>query len=146
MANRLLTEAAASVDATPILVPILGDLFTGIDSLGSSPRRVIRMLKSAGLRKGDRLLDLGCGKGAAAIAAAKELGCRCVGVDAVEEFITAARTSAATQAVEHRCEFRLGDIRTAKFRAKFDAAIMLGVCDVVTARRLLRKHLHAGGI
>ena len=146
MRTRLLHEAAAAVDATPALVPILPDLFLGIESLGSSPARVVRMLRLAGIAKGQRLLDLGCGKGAAATHIARTLGCQCVGVDAMPEFISEAAATARSEGLSRRTRFIVGDARRAEFPRKFDAAIMLGLFDVPEARRVLRRHTKPGGV
>ena len=139
-----LVQAARSVDAPTRLIPVLADLFHGIDSLGSSPTRVVRMLRRAGLGSRSTLLDLGCGKGAACVAIARQLGWRCTGIDAVPGFVAAARELAARKGVASRCRFRVGDLRAATGR--FDAAIMLGVLDVVRARRVLRTRIRRGGV
>jgi 2-polyprenyl-3-methyl-5-hydroxy-6-metoxy-1,4-benzoquinol methylase len=144
--SNLLREAAASVDASPALVPVLGLLFDGIDSLGSSPERIVRMLRLAGLDPGSRVLDLGCGKGAAAICIARVLKCRCTGIDAVPEFVAAAEASARQHGVSKLCEFRAGNLRQFARASEYDAAIMLGVLDVERGRRVLRRAVKPGGV
>ncbi|MBX3378268.1 MAG: class I SAM-dependent methyltransferase [Phycisphaeraceae bacterium] len=144
--NHLLREAAASVGASPALVPFLGLLFEGVDSLGSSPARVVRMLRNARVGPGSRVLDLGCGKGAAAIALAQTLGCRCTGIDAVPEFVAAANAAARQRGVSKLCEFRAGNLRQFARAGAYDAAIMLGVLDVERGRRVLRRSVRPGGV
>ncbi len=58
-----------------------------------------------------KVLDLGCGKGAVSVKMAKELGCRCHGIDAIPEFIDFARQKAEEFEVSHLCTFETGDIR-----------------------------------
>ncbi len=88
-------DIAASVDAPRALVPFLARVFSGLESLGSSPRAIISLLRRLGLvpaceRRGDRrgcvlrarpwrVLDLACGKGDLAITLARHLGFSCVG-------------------------------------------------------------------
>lgn len=145
MNRKLLNQAAASVDATPALTPVLSELFAGMDSLGSSPRLTVRMLREAGIGRGHRLLDLGCGRGGVTVAAAKA-GSRCVGVDAVPSFVAAARELAARRGVAGNCEFRVGDIRRVRSGRTFDAALMLGLFEVTRATALLRKYVRPGGV
>jgi ubiquinone/menaquinone biosynthesis C-methylase UbiE len=57
------------------------------------------------------LLDLGCGKGAVGIKAAKKFQCRVLGIDAVEAFIEEAKTKADHWGVTAFCNFSVGDIR-----------------------------------
>lgn len=144
--NRLLINAAASVDATPALLPVIRELFTGLDSLGSSPARAASMLRRAGIGPGSRVLDLGCGKGAAAVHLAQTLGCSCIGVDAMPEFIEAARSLAKSRGVARLCSFHIGDLTKFAKPQSFDAAIMLGVLDVERGRRVLRKAVKRGGV
>jgi SAM-dependent methyltransferase len=146
MVTRLMSAAARSVDATDALVPVLAELFSGIDSLGSSPGLTVRMLRVAGLRAGDRVLDLGCGKGATCLALAKSLGCICLGIDAVAGFTDSAAASAQRQGLSRRCRFLTGDIRAYRSVRRFDAAIMLGLFDIIRARRMLRRHTPSGGV
>lgn len=49
------------------------------------------------------MLDLGCGKGAVSIKVALELRCRCLGIDALSEFIDEARRRAQEYHVTSMC-------------------------------------------
>jgi SAM-dependent methyltransferase len=76
-------------------VPLLSRIFAGMESLGSSPRAIVPLLRRLELvpaceRRGDRrgrvlralpwrVLDLACGKGDLAITLARRLGTSCVG-------------------------------------------------------------------
>jgi 2-polyprenyl-3-methyl-5-hydroxy-6-metoxy-1,4-benzoquinol methylase len=92
------------------------------------------------------VLDLGCGKGAAAICIARVLKCRCTGIDAVPEFVAAAEASARQHGVSKLCEFRAGNLRQFARASEYDAAIMLGVLDVERGRRVLRRAVKPGGV
>jgi cyclopropane fatty-acyl-phospholipid synthase-like methyltransferase len=144
--GALIAEAAASVDATPALAPVLGELFAEMDALGSSPRQTVHLLRTAGIGAGDRVLDLGCGRGGVTVAAAKQLGCRCVGVDAVPAFVQAARSLAIKRSIQVRCEFRVGDVRRVRSGRTFNAGLMLGLFDAVRATALLRTFVRPGGV
>lgn len=76
-----------------------------------TPEKVVaEMLKMADVGKNDVLYDLGCGDGRIVIAAAKEMGCRGVGIDIDPERIDESRENAKTAGVEDRVEFLLMDL------------------------------------
>lgn len=100
--SRTLAAAAASVDLPASLLPHAGELFAALSALGSTPRRVVNMLARAGVGSGDRVVDLGCGKGAVAVEAAPRLGCRVLGVDAIGPFIEAARSLVRERGVDRQ--------------------------------------------
>ncbi|MEX2219773.1 MAG: methyltransferase domain-containing protein [Phycisphaerales bacterium] len=138
---------AASLDAPAALLPYLGELFADVDSLGSSPRLVAKWLRSAGVGAGSRVLDVGCGKGAAAVEVARRTGCRVAGVDAFAPFVAAARGLAERRGVADRCVFSVGTARGARAAGDaFDAAIMLGVAPVRDAARILRRLVRPRGV
>ena len=102
------------------------------------------LLNAAGARSGIRLLDVACGPGYVAVAAAR-LGCSVVGIDFSSEMITLAREM--TQHVDPRLEFREGDAEDLNFPGgSFDAVVMnfgmlhLGMPDraIAEAFRVLR--------
>src|SRR4051795_3461799 len=83
-------------------------------------RRTIERLASA---VGASVLDVGCGSGASAIAAAATVGPqgRVLGVDLAERLLALARMKARQLRLQN-VEFRLGDMETLGFRdASFDA-------------------------
>jgi ubiquinone/menaquinone biosynthesis C-methylase UbiE len=128
------------------LRPWLAPLFAELGPLGSSPRLARSMLERAGIGRGDRVLDLACGKGATSVHLAKHLGVRVVGVDACEEFLDAARARAAATGVSERCTWIRGDVRTACRRERdFDATLMLGLFPLRQALALVRKRTRPGG-
>ncbi len=137
---------AASLDAPPALIPVLPDLFHGVEALGSMPRRTARILDTAGIGPRSRVLDLACGKGAVAIELARHLRCRVIGVDAFAPFIGAARHAAARRGVSGLCEFRVGDVTRIRSARAFDAALMIGLLPLERAAALLRRHVRPGGV
>ncbi|MBL9001655.1 MAG: class I SAM-dependent methyltransferase [Phycisphaerae bacterium] len=143
--SRLLESVARSVDCPGPLMPYLAELFEGLGSLGSSPRMVVGALRRAGIGPGDRLLDLACGKGVAAVAAALALGCRVRGVDAYPPFLAEAESRAARAGVS--CEWVRADARRyrpAAFHA--DAAMMIGLDPFPLAVRVLRRLVRPGDV
>ena len=120
-------SVVASLDGTdnelyPYLPYILQDLW----EIGSDPDPVIQLINKHSIDAADlKVLDLGCGKGAVSIQAAKSLGCSCYGIDAVPEFIEYAREKAEGFEVEHLCKFVQGDIREeVKHLHGYDAIIL----------------------
>ena len=57
----------------------------------------------------DVLWDLGCGDGRILVEAARQVGCRCVGVDIDKACVADARRLAAEANVAHLCTFLTGD-------------------------------------
>ncbi|MDG1958174.1 MAG: class I SAM-dependent methyltransferase [Candidatus Binatia bacterium] len=77
------------------------------------------------LKAGDRLCDLTCGPGLYAVEFAQR-GVHVTGVDFAPTSIAYARSLAASEGVETRCNFKQQDIRSLDLaEAKFDAAILL---------------------
>lgn len=142
--NALDRQIAASVDATPDLLPILPELLAGLDALGSRPARIATLLARAGVGPGDRVLDLACGKGAVAVLLARRLGCRVVGVDAFAPFVRTARDASAHAGLSGRCMFKHRD--AAAVRGRFDAAVMAGLWGIDTAAPMLRARVVPGGV
>ncbi|MHB8054186.1 MAG: SAM-dependent methyltransferase [Candidatus Aminicenantales bacterium] len=108
------------------IYPFLPYILQDIWEIGASPDIIVRLLRQHGLnRSGLLLLDLGCGKGVVSIQAAAELGCSCLGIDAVEAFIAEARSKAAERGVDALCRFEVGDIRyKIKGLAGFDVIVL----------------------
>ena len=84
------------------------------------------LAQNAGLRAGDRVLDVATGSGNAALAAAR-CGCEATGVDYVPALLERARARAAAEGLE--IEFAEGDAENLAFPdASFDAVLScLGV-------------------
>jgi trans-aconitate methyltransferase len=80
------------------------------------PEVVEEMLRTADVRKGDILYDLGSGDGRIAVTAAKKYGIRAVGIDIDPERIREANENARNAGVAHLVSFRREDLFTADFR------------------------------
>jgi ubiquinone/menaquinone biosynthesis C-methylase UbiE len=76
---------------------------------------VNEMLSMAGVKKGDILYDLGCGDGRIVITAAKEMGCRGVGIDIDPQRIEESKNNAAKEGVTDRVKFLQEDLFEADF-------------------------------
>lgn len=71
---------------------------------------VQKMLQMAQVRRGDMLIDLGCGDGRIVVAAAQRHGARGLGIDLDPVRIEEARASARKEGLDGRVEFRVGDL------------------------------------
>ncbi|MBQ7538167.1 MAG: class I SAM-dependent methyltransferase [Treponema sp.] len=88
--------------------------------------------KIAGLGKGAKILDAGCGPGRIAVELAS-LGLEVTGVDLIQSELDAAAESASAEGVD--LELIKADLRSFKSEKKFDCAINLftsfGYCDTI---------------
>ena len=76
-----------------------------------TPDEVVReMLKMAEVNANDLLYDLGCGDGRIVVTAAKEIGCRGVGIDIDPDRIEESKENAKNAGVEDKVEFLLMDL------------------------------------
>lgn len=136
---------------SPRLAPHMAFIFSDFTELGSEPERIVSWLRERAFGPAHRILDLGCGKGAAAIAVARELGCRVDGVDFYEPFIDEARAGAERAGVSHLCVFQAKNLRDAiPARADYDAVLYLAVGvalggpgETIAA---MRRCVRAGGL
>jgi SAM-dependent methyltransferase len=93
--------------------------FAPLELLTTPP--AARLVKHAGIRSGQRVLDVGCGTGVVAITAAR-LGARVTGLDFSPELLERARENAEIAGVE--IDWREGDIEKMPFAdAAFDAVL-----------------------
>ncbi len=136
---------------TAEIVPFLPYVLQDFWALGSSPDDMTSLLlEYVPARERMRALDLGCGKGAIAVALAKRLGMRVKGVDAMPEFIEFARAAALDHGVEALCTFDTGDIRdTVSVESGYDCTIYGAVgCALGSPERmlpLLKRTIRARG-
>ncbi|MGC2200336.1 MAG: class I SAM-dependent methyltransferase [Stellaceae bacterium] len=87
----------------------------------------VEFLEFAGIRQGDRVLDVGCGTGVLTIALA-EGGSTAVGIDASEPYIESARRRRSHPNVA----YELGDVRRMPYTdAAFDACVSTLVLDII---------------
>jgi SAM-dependent methyltransferase len=149
--SDLLERIAESMDAEPDLVAHLSELFRDVDDLAVRATDVVHVLESARFHGPARVLDLGCGKGAACLAMARAFGVRTRGVDALPEFIEHATKRARAESLEGRCVFDVGDVRAVVATARdYDLVLMLGLGAVLgdTAGTVaaLRRSVRPGGL
>lgn len=77
------------------------------------------------LKKGQSVLEIGCGVGATIPYLVKSQGCRVVGMDFVEGMVQQGWARARAQGIEGRVNFAVGDARKLPFTENlFDAVIM----------------------
>lgn len=148
---ELACVVAASMDADPELLPVLPSLLSDLEDLGACAADVVAILRDAELPPGARGLDLGCGKGAAALAVAETFGTSMLGIDAIPAFVEHARARAYARQLARRCVFEVGDVRGPVSRATdFDLAMLLALGDVLgddpsTTVLALRRWVRPGG-
>ena len=125
--ESLVAQVARTLDAGPDMLGIVPELLSGLDHLGADPARVLPLLRAAGIDLACDALDLGCGKGALAIALAGR-GARVRGIDGLAAFIGKARDRASAAGVTERCDFRVGDARGATRSGEaFDLVTLVSV-------------------
>lgn len=83
------------------------------------------MLRLAGMRGGDRLVDLGAGDGRIAIAAARDYGIRALGIELDARKVAEARANVRRAGLEHLVEIRQGDVLDADLRGVTVVTIFL---------------------
>ena len=98
------------------------------------------MLKMADVKKDDVLYDLGCGDGRIVITAAKQIGCRGVGIDIDPDRIKESREGAIEAGVEDRVRFLRQDLFEADFReASVVTLYLLSSVNLKLRPKLLRE-------
>ena len=134
------------------IVPFLPEIFQDAWELGAVAGTVIDLVRRrARGRTRPRVLDLGCGKGAVSVELARELGCRCLGLDAVEGFVAFAETKAEEAGLGRLCRFEVADIRERIGTLGRYDVIVLGAIgpvfgDYGATLRTLEPHLAEGGL
>ena len=113
-------------------------------------KKIDHILTKIGLRRGQTLLDIGCGWGALVIRAAQKFGARCVGVTLSERQYELARERVAQSGLQDRIEIRLQDYRDVG--GEFDRITSVGMFEHVGVQHLadyfsrVNKLLAPGGV
>jgi len=119
---------ADSMDAEPELLPFLPELLIDVEDLGARASDVLQILEHIALGPGQRVLDLGAGKGASALAVAERFGASVEGVDGVAAFVEHASAEAARRTLADRCHFSVDDVRSRVKTARgFDLVMQLAL-------------------
>jgi SAM-dependent methyltransferase len=146
---------ATNATSAPPAYP-LGHSERELDRLAAQALRLANdtatLFERAGLRPGQRVLDIGCGAGDVSFLAADLVGAtgRVVGIDASADAVGAARTRAAGRAYDN-VEFRVGDLggplpALTGFDVVVGRLVLMYVGDPVAVLRRLRGCLKPGGL
>lgn len=148
ISEEVLANVARSLDAPDALLPVLPDLFAGLTSLGSNPRRTVRLLREAGLKNGSRVIELAAGKGNLAVILAGPSRCTVTAVEAFEPFVLEGQARARRLGITDRLNWIIADVHeyARKQTRRFDAGIMLGLDPLDLAGPLLRRLVPKGGL
>jgi len=120
--------------------------FTPLQAITTEP--AAQLVKFAGIRSGQRVLDVACGTGVVSVTAAR-LGAKVTGLELTPELLTAARDNARIASVD--VAWHEGDVEALPFDPNaFDVVVsqyghMFGPRPDVTVREMLRV-LKPGGV
>lgn len=145
---------AAAMDAQQDtrIVPFLPYIFQDWWELGTPSEIILKIIQNHYKSYSNlNVLDLGCGKGAVSIKLAAALKCKCYGIDAIPEFIAAAKEKAKEYEVDTLCRFKVGDVREKIEGSDTFDVFIFGATgpifnDYYTALAALSKHLSEDGI
>jgi SAM-dependent methyltransferase len=105
------------------------------------------VMERAGDVSGQMVCDIGCGSGRFAAALAWRGAANVTGIDVAPEMLRLAHELAASEHVDDRCEFVLGDILDLDIPRSFDLTIAIGLWDYIpdpTARLARIRRLTRG--
>lgn len=139
---------ALEVDSS--LLPWIPELLADFGELGSDADFIVDVLRALELPASSRVVDLGCGKGAIAVAIARQLGWRVEGYELFEPFVESCRKRAAAAGVANLCRFHHGDIQKLAGRTEpADVAIFAALGDVLGPLEhtvgVIRRFVRRGG-
>lgn len=144
--------ARAMDGADSRIVPFLPYILQDFWELGTDPEIVIDLVRRQAHDCSPlRVADLGCGKGAVSVRLASALGCRCLGIDGIPEFVDFAEAKAAEGGVARLCLFEVADIRERiEGLGRFDVIVLGAIGPVFGDYRAtlgtLAPHLNEGGL
>jgi ubiquinone/menaquinone biosynthesis C-methylase UbiE len=109
-----------------------------------------RLIKKASIRKGSKVLDVGCGLGKTACRLAAEAGCTVTGVDIMPAMVEQAKKTAKQMKVEDKVLFLEGDARKLPFEDNsfdtvFVESVTIFVEDVAKAIAEYNRVVKPGG-
>jgi ubiquinone/menaquinone biosynthesis C-methylase UbiE len=109
-----------------------------------------RLIKKAGIQKGSKVLDVGCGLGKTSCRLATELGCTVTGIDIMPKMIAQAKATAKKAGVGDKVTFFEGDARKLPFEDNsFDTVLVESVTifveDVTKAIAEYNRVVKPGG-
>ena len=148
---RTETEMIAyALEIDPRLLPWIPELLSDFDELGSNAALIVEVLGDLGLPASARVADLGCGKGAVAVAIAKAFGCRVDGIELFQPFVDSCLQRAAAAGVSELCSFRRADILKLAGRTEpADVAVYAALGDVLgpldETIGVIRRFVRPGG-
>lgn len=141
---------AYALEAHPALLPYLPELLADLEELGSDAQAITRVLDGLNLTKSTTVVDLGCGKGAAAVEVAEDLKLKVFGIDLFEPFIESCKKLAESRGVSELCHFIHGDILKLAGKMELcDVAIFAALGDVLgplgQTVSIIRQYVKPGG-
>lgn len=104
-----------------------------------------KMCADLGIKKGDKVLDVGCGRGRVAQHVASLTGAQVVGVNLDQNQLESAKRFAAGRGLSNRCEFQMADINELPFAFpdnSFDAMYHIQVFSLAKDLQSLFKEIH----
>jgi cyclopropane-fatty-acyl-phospholipid synthase len=106
-------------------------VFAGPDETlaDAQQRKLRRLADGAGVRPGDRVLEIGCGWGAFALLLAREYGARVTAITLSDEQLTLARARVREAGLDDRVEVRLCDYRDVEGR--YDRVVSVEMLEAV---------------
>jgi ubiquinone/menaquinone biosynthesis C-methylase UbiE len=110
-----------------------------------------RLIKKASIRKGSKVLDVGCGLGKTACRLATEAGCTVTGLDIMPAMVEQAKKTAKQMKVEGKVLFMEGDARNLPFEDNsfdtvFVESVTIFVEDVAKAVAEYYRVVKPGGV
>jgi len=146
LAERILAAAveAGITTLTPAALAPVDEFHTG----GLPATRALA--EFAGLKPGERVIDLGCGIGGPSRVLASEFGCDVTGIDLTPEFVEAAQVLTERCGLAAKARFDVGDALALPYGdATFDAAwtqhVVMNINDRATFYAEAARVLKPGG-
>ena len=152
--EKTLEESISSAMELPdtALIKYLPYIFQDYWEIGTSSEEVINLIRKHKTNYSSlNVLDLGSGKGAVSIRIASELKCKCLGIDAVNDFVIFSNEKSKEYSVSNICTFEKDDIRNRiKSLGKYDV-IILGAIGPIFGNYYetllqIKTHLNETGI